>query len=487
MNMNRRSFLKLSGLVTAQSVFASAAVQSLWTVSARGEEVPLSSLHSALNPDDGVILVPGDAQFTLYQSAFNTRTLKMPLVRVLCLTPAGVATCIQWALMNDVPMATRSGGHSFEGLSQTTGLAIDLRMRNHLEISDDKNHFVTGAGSLLGNIYQALSVQNKTVPAGSCPTVGITGHTLGGGYGLVARAYGLACDSLRAAEIVDADGKILNCSATENADLFWALRGGGAGSFGVVTQLQYSTHPAGSVIVYGLSWNVNAHVAAALMKTWQGWAPNAPREITSLMKVGRGLNGLYSVRAIGQSIGTETQLRAELAHLTKIAAAGVSLQGLPFMGAVHHFGGSFDAQSVFMKGKSDYLKAVMSDLATSKFLSAIPIGIDVIFDSYGGAIRDHKDTDMAFAHRSNTLSSLQYYTQWGNASQGVAKLAAIRTFHDAMRPYMSGSAYFNYCDLDIKDYATAYWGDNLPQLMDVKAKYDPKNVFRHAQSIPVKG
>lgn len=485
--MKRRDFLKFGGALAAQSLIASTFLDSLWIPTAKGGSVSVRDLNSALNPAEAVVLVPQDAKFAAYQSAFNKRTLQTPLVRVLCQTPASVAVAVQWAQANDVRVVMRSGGHSFEGLSQGNGLVIDTRLMNHIVLSSDKQSFVVGAGSMLGNVYGELSKSGLAIPAGSCPTVGITGHTMGGGYGLLSRPYGLACDSLISAVIVNAKGQILNCSETENQDLFWALRGGGAGSFGIVTELHFKTHKVSSVRVYSAGWKVKGSIAAHLMKTWQLWAPNSSREITSLLKISRIGADLFAVRCIGQTIGSEADLRKELAHVTVVAPPdSLTIKNLSFMDAVKHFGGSFEASSIFMKGKSDYLKKPMSDEGLGAFLQKIPPGIDVIFDSYGGAIGDVKEDATAFAHREGTLSSLQYYTQWENEADGKVKLFNMRNFHDAMRPYMSGSAYFNYCDLDIKDYPTAYWGANADRLSQIKTFHDPQNFFAHAQSVPLK-
>ena len=486
--MNRRSFLQVSGVLTLQTALASGVIESLWTYDAHGAPVSLAGLHDALPPTDGEILVPSDADFAKYQVSYNKRTMKTPLARVRVHTAEGTAIAIQWARKNNVPLAVRSGGHSFEGLSQTTGLAIDTKPMHQIDMASDNNSFVTGAGTMLGDVYTSITKHNRVIPAGSCPPVGVTGHTLGGGYGLVARAFGLACDSLIQAEIVNAEGKILTVNDDSNADLFWALRGGGAGSFGVVTQLEYKTdHIDSNVTTYGISWELNPVQTLHLMQAWQHWAPQSPREITSLMKVARGRAGLYSIRAVGQSIGSVAKLKQELTHLTSIIAATPVVKTIPVMDAVLHFAGSFKPESIYMKGKSDYLTSVMTNEAIATFLKNMPLGVAVIFDSYGGAISDVKNTETAFAHRQGYLSSLQYYTQWENASETPAKLAMMRKFHDSMRPYMSGAAYFNYCDLDLKDYSKSYWGENLPRLMDIKAVVDPHNVFRHAQSIPVKG
>lgn len=486
--MKRRDFLKYAGVFATQSIVASAALDSVFISTSFGQMVSLKDLKNSIHPSEGTVLVPSDAQFAAYNNGYNKRTLKTPTVRVLCASPTAVINAIQWARSNSVPLAVRSGGHSFEGLSQGTGLIIDTRPMNKIDIDSTHDTFATGAGSLLGNVYGALSEVGRSVPAGTCGTVGITGHTMGGGYGMLARPFGLACDSLLSAVLVNAEGKILNCSLTENADLFWALRGGGAGSFGIVTKLQYRTHSVKRVLTYGFGYKgVRQKTAARFMKQWQQWAPNAPREINSLMKVSRGEGDLINLRFIGQSIGDEATLRKELSNITSLLQPEtLTIKDRTYMESVLAFGGSMQDASVYMKGKSDYVKEVMNDEGLSVFLQKIPSGVDALFDAYGGAISDVQENETAFAHRGGTVCSIQYYTQWMNPSSGPAKLTAMKTFHDSLRPYMSGSAKFNYCDLDIANYAEAYWGKNLDRLTEIKKQHDPENFFRHAQSVPLK-
>ena len=128
----------------------------------------------------------------------------------------------------------------------------------------------------------------------------------------------------------------------------------------------------------------------------------------------------------------------------------------------------------------------MTDEGLRDLLQKLPPRMDVMFDSYGGAISDVREDETAFVHRAGTISSVQYYMQWEKAEDTNARLATMKTFHEAMRPHMSGFAYFNYCDLDVKDYTQAYWGSNADRLSQIKTDHDPLNVFRHAQSIPLK-
>ena len=142
-----------------------------------------------------------------------------------------------------------------------------------------------------------------------------------------------------------------------------------------------------------------------------------------------------------------------------------------------------------MKGKSDYVTSPLTDQGIMTLLAGIqkaPGVIAVLCDTYGGAINKIASDATAFVHRANTLYSIQYYMEWQSPGASDANIAMMRTLYASMRPYVSGGAYVNYCDLDLGNgFARAYWGDNLPRLMKIKAAVDPKNVFRHAQSVPL--
>lgn len=485
--MKRRDFLRYSG----HSLVTAALADGLFLATADAQTgVPIDSLRRALPPNEAQLLLPGQAAFQSTLASYNRRVMKTPQVRVLVQTDDAVAATLRWAQENNVPLAMRSGGHSYEGFSGSTGVVIDTRLMNKISMSDDSDRVLVGAGAALGQIYAKVADRGRAIPAGTCPTVGVTGHTTGGGFGLLARTYGLACDSLVSATLVNARGEILTVSDAENRDLFWAIRGAGSGSFGVVTNLTFRTHRVRQVSVFGASWSVPAKTAAALMKTWQQWAPQSPAAINTLIRVSKGQNGTYNLRCVVQCDGPADQIRREMERslFAVRAPAKTDYRTLPFIGAVKRFAGSDAAYpSIYMKAKSDYLDRVMSDEGLHVFLTHLPAGMSVMFDAYGAQVSAPANDATAFVHRRNTLCSLQYYMQWEKAAQTDAKLKVMRDFHDRLRPYMSGRAYFNYCDLDLKNWAEAYWGANLERLKDVKTRHDPENFFRYAQSVPRRG
>jgi hypothetical protein len=195
------------------------------------------------------------------------------------------------------------------------------------------------------------------------------------------------------------------------------------------------------------------------------------------------------MRCIGQSLGSEREVRTALKGLTSASPGGsVTVTSRTFLGAVDYFSGGSAYPVVYMKAKSDYAAAPVSEAGTIAFLTALtrrpPGAVSVLCDAYGGAIAGLADDATAFAHRKGMLYSVQYYASWADPAETPARLAAVRAVYDALHPYMSGGAYVNYCDLDLADWQQAYWGANLQRLRTVKRAVDPTNLFRHAQSVP---
>jgi FAD/FMN-containing dehydrogenase len=219
------------------------------------------TLVFADSPDYRLVRKPAWAQFE------DVR----PRAAVLCRVPEDVVETISLARRLGIPTVARSGGHCVAGRSSTTGILIDVGPMN--SVSMDDGIATVGAGAQLGEICERLEEFGLTIVGGACPSVGIAGLTLGGGLGILGRRYGLTSDQLVEAQIVLADGRIVDCDEHRNPDLFWALRGAGGGQFGVVTSFRFKTVPADNLTCFKLVWP-HTH-AAALIESWQGWAPDA--------------------------------------------------------------------------------------------------------------------------------------------------------------------------------------------------------------------
>jgi FAD/FMN-containing dehydrogenase len=466
----------------------------------------------------GPLVRPGDAAYTVSKRLFDPRFDSLrPAGIAYCRNPHDVATCLAFVRKFGVRVAARSGGHSYAGWSSTSGLIIDVTRMSGVSVSGSTA--TVGAGIKLIDFYNGLAAHGRGVPGGSCPTVGIAGLTLGGGVGVVSRAYGLTSDNVKSLQIVTADGQVRTCDSTRNADLFWACRGGGGGNFGVVTSFTFRTHPVGQIVLFFLSWPWSQ--AARVIAAWQSWAPHAPDALWSNLHLsavkGDGEVGGGSVPSIqvgGTYLGS---LSGAAAQLEKLYAAAGSHPSSPFMETttwLHAMLVEAGCASLTvnqchlptqdpagrLRRASEYAK---SDLFT-KPLSSHGIGTllsgaerfqraggapgasgGIAFDALGGAVNRVAPGATAFVHR-NALFQAQYTTTWplGSASAAVARQHAWQqSFWQSMRPYASGQAYQNYIDPALANWRQAYYGANYTRLTQVKAKYDPGRVFAFPQAV----
>ena len=215
-------------------------------------------------------------------------------------------------------------------------MVLDLRNLRGISVNVGARTATIGAGAQLIDVYSALAARGVTIPAGSCPSVGIAGHALGGGMGLAGRQFGLTADNLLSASIVTADGQLVTASAHGHPDLYWALRGGGGGNFGVVTSLTFRVHPIPRTVAWFLvRWPASS--GADALAAWQAWAPHARPQLTSIFHLNGG--GVDPVRVTGQYFGLARDLGELLAPLTAVPGAVVNTGDLGFLETQLHVGG----------------------------------------------------------------------------------------------------------------------------------------------------
>jgi hypothetical protein len=453
----------------------------------------------------GDVVVRGDAGYDLARVLYDTRfDAVRPRAIAFCESLQDVERTVRWAARHQVRIVPRSGGHSYGGYSTTTGVIVDVSRINRISV-DAHRRAAVGAGARLIDVYDQLSRRGLTVPAGTCPTVGIAGLTLGGGIGFAARKFGLICDNLLEATVVLANGTAVVCNAREHADLYWALRGGGGGNFGIVTRLVFRTHPVDRVSTYALEWPWAD--ARRVVAAWQRITPNAPDGLFSVLNLNAAGGSAPHITSAGQFFGGPDELRALVRPL---ADAGTptrfTVTSRTYMDAARMWAGCSGTiaechlqpqgqlgRSTF-KGKSDYvnkgkpLSARGIDVLVRQIESRQTAGPGrgiVLLDSYGGAINRVPRGATAFVHR-DALFSLQYLAYWDVADPpavAAANLRWLRGLRGAMHPFVSGFAYQNYIDPELQDWEHAYYGSNLRRLVAVKRRYDPTNVFRFRQSI----
>ena len=462
----------------------------------------------------GKLVRPGDPGYPTALQLFNPRFDSVrPAAIAYCTSPADIQACLAFARRFGLPLAPRAGGHSYAGYSTTTGLVLDVSHMSTVTVHTDSGTATVGAGARLIDVYATLAQYGLALPAGSCPTVGIAGLTLGGGIGVLGRKFGLTCDNLLAAQVVLADGRILTCDGNQEPDLFWALRGGGGGNFGVVTSFTFQTYRVASLSLFTLDWPWSS--AANVVNAWQNWAPQAPDELWSnclLLTTGeKGSNPIIRVNGVYtgdvsplNSLLQQLISRVGIAPLSRyVSSAGlldtmmveagcygktVSECHLPSQNPQGQLG-----RETF-SARSDYFNTPLPRRAIDLLVGAIanrqasstPGGGSVILDASGGAINRVAADATAFVHRDG-LFSAQYYAGWNtNAPDSVvnANESWIAQTWLAMRQYASGGAYQNYIDPNLADWKQAYYGANLPRLQHVKSMYDPNDLFHFDQSIP---
>jgi FAD/FMN-containing dehydrogenase len=463
---------------------------------------------------DGDLVRPGDNYYPTARLLFDPRFDNIrPAGIVYCQGPADVATAMSFVRSYTIPFAARSGGHSYAGWSSTSGLIIDVTAMEVVQYDSASGLAQVGAGTFLIDLYSKLAADGVSVPGGSCPNVGVAGLALGGGVGVVSRAYGLTCDNLESVQIVTADGTIRTCDASQNSDLYWASRGGGGGNFGVATSFTFRTHPASSIMLFFLGWPWSQ--ASQVIAGWQSWAPNAPAELWSNLHLSATAGfGSPSIQVGGTYLGDATALQSELDRLysavgsdpsspyvetsgyldAMLAEAGCAGQSvaqchLPWQAA----GGQLTRQPEL--AKSDFFTRPLSGSAIGTLLAGVekfqgvPAAAGasggVAFDACGGAINQVAPAATAFVHR-DALFLAQYTTTWdtGGAATGVAAQQAWQNaFYASMRPYASGQCYQNYIDPSLPNWQQAYYGANYSRLTQVKAAYDPDHLFTFPQAI----
>jgi FAD/FMN-containing dehydrogenase len=470
---------------------AGAALALGFTSEARAANA-LDQLDAALR---GPLLRPGRAGYAASRKPWNARFDDvLPLAVAQPLDTADVQAIVRWAVAHDVRLGVRSGGHSYAGLSSTTGLLVDLSRLSSVTLGPDGRAAV-GTGGTLGHVYAKLwAAGHRTIPAGSCPTVGVAGLTLGGGHGFVARAFGLACDSLKAARIVTADGKAHDISASSRPSLFWALRGGGAGSFGIVTRLTFATRKVGTVTTFVLRWPWAA--AADAIASWQAFMATAPDELSSslALRVPSTPGETPTVVANGMFLGPKAAAAAALGGLTggDPAPTTASLVQRTYAQATSYFAGgesaprriagsSRVARAPLGPNGRDAVAALVDDRNADPRLR----GGGIILFAFGGAVGRVGRRATAYVHRDARFS-LELVGLWTSPSPAVeaANLAWVRHARLALAPFTSSEALQNYADGGLAGWKRAYYAENLERLVAVKHAVDPHNRFRHAQSIP---
>ncbi|RSN29490.1 FAD-binding oxidoreductase [Amycolatopsis sp. WAC 01416] len=439
----------------------------------------------------GRVRRPGESGFRDASVPFNKRFAEITPRGVVSVTnTADVRTAIEWARDTGVDVVARCGGHSYAGHSVNTGLVIDLSPMNTVTADGSTGLVTVAGGARMADVYAAIQPCEMAFALGNGASVGIAGLTLGGGCGATSRAFGLTADALVATTVVTADGRVLRCDADDNADLFWACRGGGGGNFGINVSFTFQARPVADCASYLLLWD--RADAPKVFSVLQEVARRAPDEFAVRIGVSKSGESDAVVSAIGQHLGTAEELREILDPVLSVARPiRMDLADRTFWEAkddlLHETAeGAFSVRTnIVTEPLPDEAIATMLSFVDRLPPSGNPDGGGAALFSWGGAINRVGATETAFAHR-NALFLLSMDTSWAENDEPAvvdANLRWLAELADALSPYVSDGAFQNFIDPDLEDWRTAYYGVNYPRLKAIKDRVDPDGVFTFSQSI----
>ncbi|GAA1830064.1 FAD-binding oxidoreductase [Luedemannella flava] len=459
----------------------------------------LSSLRATFQ---GTLVTPYDPSYEGARVLFNNRIRTRPAVIAKCADAGDVVAAVRFARDAGLPVAVRGGGHHASGFSLVEGgLVIDTGNLKDIAFDPGNATVVAGAGCGWRELDQVTYVDHTTPdghglagPGGECPTVRNAGYSLGGGYGFLSRTYGLGCDHILGAQLVTADGEVLNVTGDEHPDLLWALRGAGGAGFGVVTHLAYRLDPVPRTVLGGvMAWSLDD--AEEALRAYRDLYVGRDEDRLSIylaIATDPYPDGEPLLMAYGMYVGPVEDGEQELAPLRAVGTPVFDAFGPTSYTDLQHALGAEIVYGLQLKWRGGYFRdGGFSDEAFAIIVDAArraPSGYSMLrFDLLGGgAIGAVAPDATAFVHRSR-LFNISIIAQWVRDDEAEANLRWTDDLQDALAPHLNGEVYQNYADADRADWAQAYYGATYARLQTIKQRYDPTDFFHHPQSIRLPG
>ncbi len=427
----------------------------------------------------GKVLTPGDGgQFATAKQVFNTNyNDSAPAAVVTPASAADVQKALAFAAANNLKVAPRSGGHSYVGASTANGtMVLDLRqLPGGINYDAASGQVTVAPATSLYAMHEALAAAGRGIPTGTCPSVGASGHALGGGIGAQSRHAGLLCDALRSATVVLPGGQAVTASAASNPDLFWALRGGGGGNFGVTTSLTFATFPTGDVDAVNLNFPPQSF--AQVLVGWQNWLKTADRSSWALADATVDAMGTHCRILATCPAGSGSSVASAVTSAVGMQPTGTENHTFNYMDLVRYLAvGNLNPSPLGYVGGSDVFPTITPAAAQgiAAAVEAFPRGAGrmlAIMHAMDGALASVAPGATAFPWRQQS-AMVQWYVETSGSPS--AATSWLQTAHQAVRPYSVGG-YVNY--LEANDPPSRYFGPNLSRLSAVRQKYDPGRVM----------
>ncbi|MBU3713609.1 MAG: FAD-binding oxidoreductase [Ferruginibacter sp.] len=478
--MQRKKFIELSFLSALCALYSPLELMA----SPKKNDGYLSDNQNDLSDNINVRYIrQGNSSYESLRQGFNKRINKLPAVIALCSSAIGVAEAVKYAAKNNLAVAVKSGGHCMEGFScNNDGLVINLsEMKSMRWINDD--NIQVEPGCTLKDIYDFILPKNKIIPGGSCAGVGIGGLVMGGGYGLLARKFGLTCDSLREITMVDGTGKIIQ--AQSDSELLWACKGGNNGNFGIVTSLTFKVHHApNSMQSFRFkSFQTTKEKSKEILKKWFEVTALLPANCFSAF-VQNGKTAYILLTNVG---ATDEKVQKAITGLKSVTEKHTQTGQIPLSSALKVYYGQ--TTPLYFKNASAGLYNDFNTIApfVDKILDLVLSTPGMIYqvNTLGGKIQDAEFEKLSsFPHRKfNYLSELQTY--WKQPEQGKKLMQQFQKVQTIFKENGITAQYRNYPDVDFINAPQIYYGANFNKLVEIKKQYDPNNLFRYEQGIKV--
>ncbi|OCB28054.1 oxidoreductase [Mycobacterium malmoense] len=466
---SRQTFLRgAAGALAAGTVFGSA------RATAAPNPTGWEGLSTAIG---GQVLLPDSGGFGAAKQVFNTNYNGLtPAAIVTPSSPADVQKAMAFAAAHNLKVAPRSGGHSYIGASTANGvMVLDLRqLPGGVDYDAGTGHVTVPPATSLHAMHQTLAGAGRGIPTGTCPSVGVSGHALGGGLGANSRHAGLLSDQLVSASVVLPGGQAVTASNASNPDLFWALRGGGGGNFGVTTSLTFATFPTTDLDVVNLNFPPEAF--AQVLVGWQNWLRTADRNSWALADATVDPMGTHCRIMATCPVGSGSSVGSAITKAVGVQPTGTENHTFNYLDLVNYLAvGNLNPSPLGYVGGSDVLPVVNAATAQgiAKAVDAFPRGAGrmlAIMHALDGALADVAPGATAFPWRRQ-YALVQWYVETGDVA---AATNWLNTAHQAVQPYSVGG-YVNY--IEANQPAARYFSSNLSRLTAVRQKYDPSRIM----------
>ena len=430
----------------------------------------------------GEVITPGDAAYEQARRIWNATADRLPALIARCVGPGDVQRALATAVENELPVAVRGGGHSVPGFSTCDGgVVIELGNMKAIQVDPEARTAWAGPGVILAGFDRATQEHGLATTLGIVSMTGIAGLTLGGGLGWLMRKHGLACDNLRSAEVVTADGTLVNTNAQENPELLWGLKGGG-GNLGIVTSLEYELHPVGPMVLGGAV----AYAPSSrrdLLRFYREFTASAPNELTTYAALTAAPDG-------SPVAGVAACYSGDIAEGERLLMPARSAVGSPLadaLGPVTYLEQQSRIDASYPPGEYHYWRSCFLDDLTDEVIEILvdrgntevaPPLLEIVIEQMGGAIRSE---DGAFAHRDAAYDVL-IDANWVDPDDRERCIEWARETAAALHPHARGG-YVNYEPDPGQEAAPSTYGSSAERLRSLKSKYDPQNVFHLNQNI----